>query len=89
MEPFENPFACAFCEQSFSKASFLVSHVQIGHNSNKPLVQKILLANYISANIVKRNLRKMYTLKDMKSFTRKKKNISADIVRRNFLEKNI
>ena len=37
MEPFENPFACAFCEQSFSKASFLVNHVQIEHNSNKLL----------------------------------------------------
>ena len=40
MEPYENPFACAFCEQSFSKASFLVNHVQIVHNSNKPLDSK-------------------------------------------------
>ncbi len=35
MESYENPYACAACEESFSKPSSLVSHVQSKHESIK------------------------------------------------------
>ena len=35
MKTFQNPYACAFCIESFSAASTLVTHVQTKHNTVK------------------------------------------------------
>ena len=33
MESLKNPYACAFCQESFSESSSLVSHVQSKHET--------------------------------------------------------
>ena len=60
MKVIQNPYGCAFCQESFSTANTLVSHIQINHELIKSLeddIRKEILDKTLTTNVVGEKLK--------------------------------